>query len=133
MKGETDSAKAKNEEMAGQIAEMQLQGMRSAWFKFFADYDPYPVLMKVKCPVLALFGELDLQVPPSQNKGPMEEALSRSGTKDYNIVVIPKANHLFQSAIAGSPKEYSTLPKEFVPGFLDTMAGWILERVTIIK
>ncbi|RPI13176.1 MAG: alpha/beta hydrolase [Ignavibacteriae bacterium] len=133
MKGETDSAKAKNEEMSAQIAEMQIQGMRAPWFKFFADYDPYPALTKVKCPVLALFGEFDLQVLPAQNKEPMEEALGKSGTKDYKIIVIPTANHLFQSATTGSPEEYGSLPKEFVPGFLDSMTGWILERVTIVK
>jgi pimeloyl-ACP methyl ester carboxylesterase len=133
MKGDSDSAKAKNEEMSGQIAEMQIQGMKSPWFKFFADYDPYPTLTKVKCPVLAVFGELDLQVLPSQNKDKMEEALKSSGTKDYKIIVLPKANHLFQSAVSGSPNEYTTLPKEFVPGFLDIMTGWIIERVNIIK
>lgn len=133
MKGETDSAKAANEKYAESVAEMQMQGLHSTWFKYFAVYDPYTTLIKVKCPVLALFGELDLQVPPSQNKGPMEEALSKSGTKDYKIVLMPKANHLFQSAVTGSPNEYSTLPKEFVPGFLDTMSNWIHEHVTVVK
>jgi fermentation-respiration switch protein FrsA (DUF1100 family) len=115
------------------MADMQLSGLNTVWLKYFVSYDPYPALTKVKCPVLALFGELDLQVPPSQNKGPMEEALSKSGTKDYKIVLMPKANHLFQSASTGSPNEYASLPKEFVPGFLDTMANWILEHVTIVK
>jgi hypothetical protein len=80
-----------------------------------------------------LFGELDLQVPPSQNKKPMEEALEKGGNKDYKVIVFPKANHLFQSAITGSPGEYATLPKEFVPGFLDTVKDWIVERVTVVK
>lgn len=132
-KSETDSAKAADEKNAETMAEMQLQGLRSNWFKYFLAYDPYPALTKVKCPVLALFGELDLQVPPSQNKGPMEEALSKSKTKDYKIIVMPKANHLFQSANTGSPTEYGVLPKEFVPEFLDTMSNWILEHVTIVK
>lgn len=133
MDNSTDSAKAKNEEFSKQMAEMQIKSFSAPWFKFFVNYDPYPVLTKVKVPVLALFGENDLQVLPSQNKSPMEEALSKSGTKDYKIVVMPKANHMFQSAVTGSPKEYSSLPKEFVPGFLDTMTNWILERVTVIK
>jgi pimeloyl-ACP methyl ester carboxylesterase len=132
-KSETDSAKTANEKNAEEMAEMQMKGLSSNWFKYFLVYDPYPALTKVKCPVLALFGELDLQVPPSQNKGPMEEALSKSGTQDYKIIVMPKANHLFQSAVTGSPTEYGSLPKEFVPEFLDTMSGWILEHVTIVK
>ena len=38
------------------------------------------------------------------------------------------ANHLYQRAGTGSPSEYATLPKEFVPGFLETISGWIKVR-----
>jgi pimeloyl-ACP methyl ester carboxylesterase len=105
----------------------------NTWFKFFLAYDPAPALEKVKCPVLMLFGELDLQVPPSQNREPMENALIKGGNKDYKVVVFPKANHMFITANTGSPSEYNSLPKEFVPGFLDTVKDWITERVTIVK
>ena len=36
--------------------------------------------------------------------------------------------HLFQQADTGSPNEYATLPKEFAPGFLDLVTGWITEH-----
>ena len=36
----------------------------SPWFRFFLHYDPRPVLEQVSVPVLAIFGEKDLQVPP---------------------------------------------------------------------
>jgi hypothetical protein len=72
-----------------------------------------------------LFGELDLQVPVSQNKPKMEEALRNGGNKNFKSIVFPKANHLYQEAKTGSPGEYSQLKKEFVPGFLDTIAEWI--------
>jgi hypothetical protein len=101
--------------------------------KYFLKYDPAPALEKVKCPVLMLFGEKDLQVPPHQNKGPMENALQKGGNKDYKSVVLPSANHLFQQAETGSSSEYPKLPKEFVPGFLDTMSTWVIERVTVVK
>ncbi len=41
--------------------------------------------------------------------------------------------HDFGKATTGSPSEYATLKKEFIPGFLDTVSGWILQRVTIVK
>jgi hypothetical protein len=41
---------------------------------------------------------------------------------------VPDANHLFQQADTGSPNEYATLPKEFAPGFLDLVTGWITEH-----
>ena len=101
--------------------------------KYFLRYDPYDALTKVKCPVLMLFGELDLQVPPKQNEEPMLKALKNGGNTDYKSVIFPKANHLFQEARTGSPNEYASLKKEFVPGFLETVSAWILERVAVIR
>jgi uncharacterized protein len=121
------------EEYAEGKVEGTIQAFSSPWMKYFLAYDPEPALEKVKCPVLALFGELDMQVLPSQNEELMREALKKSGNKDFTIKVFPKANHLFQTANNGSPKEYGKLPKEFVDGFLDYVSGWIASRVTIIK
>jgi hypothetical protein len=115
------------------MTDLQLKQFESTWMKYFLLYNPAPALEKVTCPVLMLFGELDLQVSPSQNKEPMEKALEKGGNKDFKTVVMPKANHLFQSATTGSPNEYAKLPKEFVPGFLDTIKNWITERVTVMK
>jgi len=101
----------------------------SRWFKFFLEYDPLPVMEKVKCPVLLLFGELDLQVPAEWNKEAMVSALKKGGNKNFKVKIFPKANHLYQEAVTGSPSEYTKLPKEFVPGFLEFMSDWILEQV----
>lgn len=120
-------------EYAKSMADLQIKQMQSIWMKYFIVYNPAPTLEKVTCPVLMLFGELDLQVPPAQNREPMEKALEKAGNKDFKTVVLPKANHLFQSATTGSPNEYAKLPKEFVPGFLDEMKDWISERVTVVK
>ena len=109
-------------------AQQQLVAVQLPWFRFFLDFDPATVLEQVNVPVLALFGEKDLQVPPDVNVGPMRAALERAPTTDYTIEVIPGANHLFQEAVTGSPNEYATLKKEFVPGFLDLMTNWILKR-----
>ena len=98
------------------------------WLKYYMSYDPYPALTKVKCPVLILFGELDTQVLASQNLEPMENALKEGGNKDFKTVIIPKANHLFQEAVTGSPGEYGSLKKEFAPGFLSTMGEWLNSR-----
>ncbi len=111
--------------------ETQVASFQSPWFKFFLTYDPSIALKKVKCPLLALFGGLDLQVLAELNKNAMESALKKGGNKDYTFRVFPKANHLFLNAITGSPSEYSRLKKEFVPGFLETMSDWIVKRVTI--
>lgn len=113
--------------------EARVASLQSPWFKFFLTYDPALALKKVKCPILALFGELDTQVPAELNKKAMESVLKKGGTKDYTFKVIPRADHLFLSAKTGSPSEYASLKKEFAPGFLDTMSDWILKRETILK
>jgi hypothetical protein len=121
------------EKYADEVAEQTIAEFNTTWMKFFLPYDPALALTKVKCPALALFGEKDLQVPPKQSEKPMIDALEKSGNKDYKVVIFPNANHLFQSANTGSPSEYGSLPKEFAPGFLETVSGWILERVTVVK
>ena len=128
---ETKKTITDKEEYAQQRAEGTIAMFSSPWMKFFLDYDPYPALLKVKCPVLALFGELDLQVLPSQNEPPVKEALTKSGNPDFTVKIFPKANHLFQTATNGSPKEYGTLKKEFVEGYLEYVTDWIIKRVTI--
>ena len=99
------------------------------WMKFFLSYDPAPALTKIKAPVLVLFGEKDLQVPPKQNQKFIEDALKNGGNNDFTVKIFPNANHLFQEAGTGSPNEYAQLPKQFVPGFLETVSDWILQKV----
>ena len=105
----------------------QMKIFNNPWFRYFIKYDPAPTLENVKVPVLMTFGELDLQVSVAQNKTIMEEALKRGRNKNFKSIVFPKANHLYQTAKTGSPGEYAELPKEFVPGFLETISSWILE------
>jgi pimeloyl-ACP methyl ester carboxylesterase len=110
-------------------AEQQLAAVQTPWFRYFLDYDPVPTLQAVTVPVLAVFGELDLQVPPAVTLEPMRAALEAAPTDDVTIEVLEGANHLFQAATTGSPTEYATLPKEFLPGFAELVSGWMLERV----
>jgi pimeloyl-ACP methyl ester carboxylesterase len=113
--------------VAAQVA-AQMRMVRTPWFKFFLDYDPLPALEKLTCPLLAVFGELDLQVPAEADRTALEQALARSGHKDHVVRVMPKANHLYQEAKTGSVAEYATLNKEFVPGLLDLFSSWILQH-----
>ncbi|MBK8026743.1 MAG: alpha/beta fold hydrolase [Chloroflexi bacterium] len=93
-------------------------------------YDPAPDWEKTTVPVLALFGEFDLQVPPVLHAPALEAALEASGNSDVTVVVIEGANHLFQATETGAIEEYAQLPPEFVPDFLPTISNWILERVS---
>lgn len=98
------------------------------WMRFFLTHDPAVDWGKVRVPVLALFGVLDVQVDLWQNRAGMLAALNRAANGDVTVAVFPRANHLFQQATTGSITEYRTLPPTFVPRFLDTISSWILSR-----
>lgn len=106
----------------------RINAMNNGWFRFFLTYDPATVLRKVKCPVLALNGANDLQVPPD-NLPAIAAALEAGGNRDYEIVKLPGLNHLFQTSQTGSPTEYSNVTETISPLVLDLLARWI-ERQT---
>lgn len=133
MKPEQRKAIANADEYLKTRVDGQIMQVQTPWFKYFVNYDPAPALAQVQCPLLALFGELDLQVPAEFNKQAMELAFKKGKSKDYVFKVFPNANHLYLTARTGSPSEYMSLKKEFVPGFLETMSDWIAPRVTIVQ
>ncbi|MCL0065538.1 alpha/beta hydrolase [Dehalococcoidia bacterium] len=100
----------------------------SAWYRFFLRHHPGVDWEQIVVPVLALFGELDVQVDSAQNRSALEEALARAGNDDVTVVVFPTANHLFQDAVTGCVTEYPLLSPEFLPGFMETITDWLLER-----
>lgn len=106
----------------------QLQSLLSPWLKFFLTYDPKPTLSKVKCPVLAINGEKDLQVPPKENLSAIEEALKTGGNQNYTIKEFPGFNHLFQTAQTGLPAEYAKIEETISPEVLKIISDWILEQ-----
>jgi pimeloyl-ACP methyl ester carboxylesterase len=113
------------EAVAAQRAAAQIAGYKTLWFKYFLTYDPAPVLAKVICPVLALFGEKDVQVPAEMNRKEMVAAFERGGNKAAVTKIIAGANHLYQAAKTGGVGEYASLPKAFAPEFLDTLIVWL--------
>ncbi|MBI1729594.1 alpha/beta fold hydrolase [Candidatus Acetothermia bacterium] len=107
-------------------ADALITTLLSPWFRFFLSYDPAPTLRSVKCPVLVLNGERDLQVLPSQNLLPIAAELEAGGNADYTIIKFPKLNHLFQTSTTGSPNEYSKIEETISPSALKIMGDWIL-------
>lgn len=106
----------------------QIKQVLSPWFRFFITYDPRPTLEKVKCPVLAINGEKDLQVPPRENLNAIEAALKAGGNRSYTIKELKGLNHLLQPAKTGSPAEYSKIEETISPAALKIIGDWILNR-----
>ena len=113
---------------SGAAVEAQLKMVLTPWFRYFLAYDPKAALMKVRCPVLALNGEKDLQVPPDEDLKAIDQTLSAARNPDYKVVKLPGLNHLFQTSKTGSPLEYAEIQETISPAALDTMSNWILKH-----
>ena len=80
------------------------------WMPYFLAYDPRPALARTRVPVLALNGELDLQVDAEQNLTAIRDALMEAGNDDVTTARLPGLNHLFQTAETGLPNGRSHKP-----------------------
>ncbi len=105
----------------------QIRMVGSPWFRYFLTYDPAPTLRKVRVPVLAINGELDLQVPAKVNLQAIERALKEGGNRNYEVHELKGLNHLFQTAKTGSPTEYATIQETMSPTAMDLIADWVLK------
>jgi pimeloyl-ACP methyl ester carboxylesterase len=107
---------------------LQLNQITAPWMYFFIRYDPSVALEKVKCPVLALNGEKDLQVPAKVNLPAIEKALKKGGNQHFTTRELPGLNHLFQECKTGAPTEYATIEQTFSPVAMGEVAKWILQQ-----
>jgi len=105
--------------------ERSINRLTTPWFQFFLNYNPAEALGKVKCPVLALNGEKDLQVPPKEDLEGIKRALEKGGNKNVTVKELAGLNHLFQESSTGSPAEYGTIEQTFSPVALLEISGWI--------
>ena len=115
-----------NEAAAVGFVKAQVRKMANPWMKYFLAFDPSVFLTKVKCPVLALNGAKDLQVPPNENIDLIRKSLEKAKNKDFKTVILPNLNHLFQECETGAPLEYGKIEQTFSPDALKLMSDWIL-------
>jgi pimeloyl-ACP methyl ester carboxylesterase len=108
-----------------ELIQSMVDQLASPWMQYFIQYDPSPVLEKVKCPVLALNGEKDLQVPPKENLVAIEAALKKGGNKKGTFQELPGLNHLFQECTTGSPEEYATIEQTMSPVAMEAILEWV--------
>jgi len=106
----------------------QSRKLHSPWFRFYLPYDPGIVLRKVTCPVLAINGEKDVQVPPKENLPAVERALKTGGNKNYIVKELPGLNHLLQTAETGAISEYGKIEETMSPAALRIIGDWILKQ-----
>ncbi|HSS79385.1 MAG TPA: alpha/beta hydrolase, partial [Thermoanaerobaculia bacterium] len=107
------------------------QGIRlssTPWFRSLLHEEPAVYLRTLKIPVLALFGERDLQVAPEVNAKAVRDALAAAGNASSEVRILPGLNHLFQHTATGAVTEYGTIEETFAPEALQLISTWIAER-----
>jgi len=107
----------------------QIKQVLNPWWRYILGMDNKTILINVKCPVLAIYGELDQQVIPDKNIPIIEEALKEGGNKDFIVKKLPGLNHLFQTAKTGSEYEYFRIEETISPQALNIISNWILKQV----
>lgn len=101
----------------------------SPWMRRFVTLDPAAYLRRVRVPVLALFGSLDMQVLPSQNEPAVRAALAEN--KNATIETVAGVNHLFQPAKTGSTSEYAMIETTMDEAVLARVASWLQEHAKV--
>lgn len=101
------------------------------WTRLNMGYDPLPALEALEVPLLALFGERDRNVVVDENLPRMREALERGGHPDFELSVVPGANHGLRDVASGAD-----LPPHRLVGFGSAgwprVARWLSERVDLV-
>ena len=95
-------------------------------WKLQMEYDPMPALEKVKCPVLAVFGELDTLTPVTETSANYRRGLKKAANNDVTIKVFPNADHSL--LVWPKPNDQVHWPV-LAPGYLETMTTWINKHV----
>jgi fermentation-respiration switch protein FrsA (DUF1100 family) len=102
--------------------------LTTPWFRFFFTHNPQSDLKKVKCPVLALGGEKDVQAPSIENLHAIENALISGGNKDVTIKELKGLNHMFQECTTGMIDEYTKIEQTFSPIALNEISRFVLQK-----
>ena len=116
------------------------RALKAHYLCFVLDYDPAPALEQLTVPTLALYAELDTQVPPVVNNPLVESALKTAGKDDHTIHTFEKTNHWFAQVEIGTTNEMRELMQnsgldhyEFVPGFLEMIGNWIDDVIASVS
>jgi len=87
-------------------------------------YDPEWDFPEITCPVLALNGDKDCQVPVG-NLAAIRQGITANGNTRVTTITYPGLNHMFQTAEKGLPVEYSDIEETCHPKVLADIVSWL--------
>ena len=102
--------------------EASFETLPPAWWMWAMRHEPLPVLQAFEGPVLALYGDKDLQVSSEKNEPVVKGVLKHPSSK---VLTLEGLNHLFQPAKTGSIAEYAWCKTTFDKGAMWTIVDWL--------
>ena len=123
--GEIIPSKTKGDISVRNAYVKELKNVASPEIYSIVQHDPTEDLQKITCPVLALNGEKDLQVPADVNL----DAIKKQVKDGITIKKYPNLNHLFQTAKTGLVDEYGQIEETISPEVLGDIENWIKKNI----
>ena len=87
------------------------------------DYDPVDIGARIRCPILALYGEHDTLVLPESNPPLLRAGLEQGGNRNFRIVIILGASHGF-FRIPGRCPDWDKVEPTIAPEFRAALDDW---------
>nr|MCU0636129.1 hypothetical protein [Gemmatimonadaceae bacterium] len=98
---------------------------RSAWFRSLYRHQPATHLATMTMPILAVYGELDRQVPAAPSLGALHRLYAGPRRPLLTDHLLPGLNHLLQPAVTGRLEEYRTIETTISPEVLRRVTEWL--------
>ena len=98
--------------------------MATPWMSTFLTLNPADFIAQMRCPLLALGGEMDCQVPTEENFEAIADVCKRNNVP-YEVALLVGINHLGQMSETGSVDEYATLGQAPDDMVLETLVNWL--------
>ncbi|MEM0934182.1 MAG: alpha/beta hydrolase, partial [Bacteroidota bacterium] len=96
----------------------------SGLWVYINDFDQ--TLLKINCPVLALFGANDSQVDWRKTKKLYEETIGANPDSELTVKVFENCNHVLQKCITcGWREDLSALKWKACDAYYETMEEWL--------
>ncbi|MET7767710.1 alpha/beta fold hydrolase [Nocardia sp. NPDC005366] len=111
---------------AQRVPDAEVGAQVTPYFAALIQYDPAPALSALRIPVLAFFGDKDLQVIPAQNEQPMRDLLASD--PDVTVHTFLGLNHLMQPTETGKTSEYATIETTVSPEVPTYVTAWLTQR-----
>ncbi|MCF0207073.1 MAG: alpha/beta hydrolase [Bacteroidales bacterium] len=114
-----------NAENVDDEAVKNVDALMSPWYYYFINLNPKDYLCRTKVPVLALYGDKDVQVNSKMNIAAMNKHMKKAKNQNYRVEELPGINHIFQKCVFGGVQFYPKNKESFNEDAMRIIVEWI--------